>query len=302
MSYTNTKQMLLNARKKGFCVGAFNMANVEQAQAITEVATELKKDVIIQASESTCKHIGMETIVSIVKNLAENSPVSIALHLDHGKSVEVCKKAIDCGFSSVMIDLSGKSFDENILGTKEVVEYAKKHNVSVEAELGEIIGVEDEQSSSVDHLTDPKKAREFVEKTGIDSLAISIGTAHGINKGITEPKIRFDIVKKIEKELPNFPLVCHGASTVEKHLTEKIVKFGGVIKKSQGIPSSTLARLAKTGISKINIDTDLKLSFMGAIREFMNNNPDVFDIRKIMAYAKEQCKDYLRNIITNILN
>ena len=199
MSYTNTKQMLQNARNNKFCIGAFNMANVEQAQAIQEVATELNKDVIIQASESTCKHIGMDTIVAIVKNLAEKTPVSIALHLDHGKSVEVCKKAIDAGFSSVMIDLSGKSFEENIKGTKEVVEYAKKHNVSVEAELGEIVGVEDEQSSSVDHLTDPKKAREFVERTGIDSLAISIGTAHGINKGTTEPKIRFDIVKKIEK-------------------------------------------------------------------------------------------------------
>ncbi|MBP3630547.1 MAG: class II fructose-bisphosphate aldolase, partial [Clostridia bacterium] len=172
--YCNTDEMLQDARKNSYAIGAFNISNMEFAQAIIKASEEMQMPVILQASESACKYAGFDELVAMVKCMAEKSPSKIALHLDHGKSFDVCKKAIDAGFSSVMIDLSGLSFEDNIIGTKEVVDYAKKHNVSVESELGEIIGVEDEQVSNVSHFTDPKKAKEFVERTGVTSLAVSI--------------------------------------------------------------------------------------------------------------------------------
>ncbi len=297
--YCNMTEMLNDARKNGYAIGAFNISNLEFAQAIIKASEEMNTPVILQASESACKYAGFDELVAIVKTLAEKSPSKIALHLDHGKNIEVCKKAIDAGFSSVMIDLSHLPFEENIKGTKEVVEYAKKKNVSVESELGEIVGVEDEQSSEVSHFTDPMMAKEFVEKTGITCLAVSIGTAHGANKGTTEPQIRFDILEELDKTLPNFPLVCHGASRVDKKLVDRFKAYGGVINKAQGIPAKAIQKMAtETPIVKINCDTDLRLCFAGSIREFTTNNPEVFDPRKILGYASKNITEYVKECMS----
>ena len=293
--YCNTKEMLQDARKNSYAIGAFNISNLEFAQSIIKASIEMNTPVILQASESACKYAGFEELVSMVKCMAEKSPNQIALHLDHGKSFEGCNKAIDAGFTSVMIDLSALSFEENIQGTKKVVEYAKSRNVTVESELGEIVGVEDEVSSDTSHFTDPIKAKEFVDRTGIDSLAVSIGTAHGANKGTTEPKIRFDILEELDKTLPNFPLVCHGASRVDKKLVDKFMQYGGEIKGAQGIPSEAIKKMStESPICKINCDTDLRLCFSGAIREFLAQNPTVFDPRKILGYASEKITEYVK--------
>lgn len=293
--YCNTKQMLLDARKNSFAVGAFNISNMEFAQSVIEASLESNQDVIIQASESACNYAGMETLVAIVKSLSEKTPNRIALHLDHGKSPEVCKRAIDAGFTSVMIDLSTLPFDENIKGVKEVVEYAHVRNVTVEAELGEIVGVEDEAHNDNEHFTNPDSAKEFVELTNVDSLAVSIGTAHGPNKGLTEPKIRFDILNQLDKTLPAFPLVCHGASRVDKKLVDKFTEFGGIIKKAQGIPTPAIREMSiNSPITKINCDTDLRLCFAGSVREFLQQNPEVYDPRIILKYTRECIKNYVK--------
>lgn len=292
--YCNTKDMLLDARRNSRAIGAFNISNLEFAQAIIEASEKTNSDVILQASESACKYAGFETLVAIVKSLAEKSSSRIALHLDHGKNVEACKKAIDAGFSSVMVDLSTLPFDENVKGVKEVVEYAHSHNVTVEAELGEIVGVEDEAHSDTSHFTDPMEAKRFVELTGVDSLAVSIGTAHGPNKGLTEPQIRFDILGELDNVLPDYPLVCHGASRVDQKLVDRFTKFGGEIKKAQGIPTKAIRQMSiSSPICKINCDTDLRLCFTGSIREFLTENKDVFDPRAILKYARENITDYV---------
>ena len=292
--YCNTKQMLLDARKNSYAIGAFNISNMEFAQAVINASIENNCNVIIQASESACKYAGMNTLVAIVKSIADNTSNQIALHLDHGKSPEICKQAIDAGFSSVMIDLSTLPFEENVRGVKEVVEYAHKHNVTVEAELGEIVGVEDEAHSDSEHFTNPDSAKRFVELTGCDSLAVSIGTAHGPNKGLTEPQIRFDILEKLDKVLPNYPLVCHGASRVDKSLVDKLTSFGGTLKKAQGIPSKAIREMSiNSPICKINCDTDLRLCFAGSIREFLQNNPEIYDPRTILNYTRECIKNYV---------
>lgn len=301
--YCNTIDMLQDARRNGYAIGAFNISNLEFAKAIIKASEEMNTPVILQASESACKYAGYDELVAMVKCMAEKSPSKIALHLDHGKSIEVCKKAIDAGFSSVMIDLSGLPFEQNIAGTIDVVKYAKTKNVSVEAELGEIIGVEDEQSSDVSHFTDPHLAKEFVERTKVDSLAVSIGTAHGANKGATEPKIRFDILDELDKALPNFPLVCHGASRVDKKLVSKFKEFGGVITKAQGIPTEAIKKMATSSpIVKINCDTDLRLCFTGSVREFLKNSPEVFDPRKILGYATNQITEYVKECMSLFKN
>lgn len=302
MSYTNTKKMFSDAIKGKYSVGAFNFSNMEFAQAIVNAASKNKRPVILQASQSACEYAGYDMLVNMVKTLAENCPIDIALHLDHGKDFETCKKAIDAGFSSVMIDLSHLSFEENIAGTRAVVDYAKDFNVSVESELGEIIGVEDEKSSDVSHFTDPIKAKAFVESTGIDSLAVSIGTAHGVNKGLKTPEIRFDIIGQLEKHLPGFPLVCHGASTVDPSFVQTIKDNGGEIAKAQGIPKDALKKMSKTNIVKINMDTDLRLCFTATLRKFLKENPTVFDPRKYLGEGRKAIENYVSYIISDILN
>lgn len=302
MPYTNTKKIFEDAIKNSYAVGAFNVSNLEFIQAVIDAAEENKSPVIIQASESACKYAGFDNLVLLVKNMAKNKSASVALHLDHGSSFEVCKKAIDAGFSSVMIDASALGFEENVLLTKKVVDYAHKKNVSVEAELGEIVGVEDEKFSDKEHFTNPLQAREFVKRTGVDSLAISIGTAHGINKSKEIPNIRFDIISKIEKQLPSFPLVCHGASSVKIDFVKDIERYGGRIKKAQGIPEEQLRKMAKTNIVKINMDTDLRLCFSAAIRKYLAENPECFDPRKYLGFGRDEVKKYLIYVMDKILH
>ncbi len=293
--YCNTKQMLLDARKNGYAIGAFNISNLEFAQAVIEASVEMNTDVILQASESACKYAGMETLVNIVTSLAKNTTNRIALNLDHGKNVDLCKQAVDAGFSAVMLDLSNLPFEENVKAVKEFADYAHSKNVTVEAELGEIVGVEDEAFSDVTHFTDPVKAKEFVKLTGVDCLAVSIGTAHGPNKGLKTPEIRFDILEALNKELPNYPLVCHGASRVDKKLVDKFIEFGGEIKNAQGIPSEAIKKMStSTPICKINCDTDLRLCFAGSTREFLAKNPTVFDPRAILKYSRTCIKEYVK--------
>ena len=282
MPLVNTKVMLEKALKGKYAIPAFNINNMETAKAIVFASEQLKRDTIISASEGAIEYAGADMLYSMVKCLAEKSKVNFALHLDHGKSFESCKKAIDAGFTSVMFDGSSLPYDENVKITKRVVKYAHERNVTVEAELGKIIGVEDMVSSSTEHFTDPNEALDFVSKTGVDSLAISIGTAHGINKGTTKPEIRFDIIDAVHKAIPTLPLVAHGSSSVPQDLVQVINANGGDIKKSQGIPEETISKMAKTAICKINIDTDLRLAFTSGVRTTLTSKPDAFDPRKYL--------------------
>ncbi len=302
MPLTNTKQMLTKANKQNYAVCAFNIYNLESAKAAVESAYETKKPIILAVSEAAAKYAGFENLVAIATNLVEEYKVSAALHLDHGKSYESCKKAIDCGFTSVMIDGSSLNFDENVKLTKKVVNYAHKKDVTVEAELGKIMGTEDLVSSSVQMYTNPEDARNFVERTGVDSLAISIGTAHGINKGIKTPTIQFETIKAIRKALPSTPLVAHGSSSVPKEFVETINANGGDIKKSQGIPVNALIKMSKCGINKINMDTDIRLAFTSAIRKDFTENPSIFDPRKYLSKAMDLAKNYMIKIINLLTN
>lgn len=300
MPLVNTKKMLEKALKNKYAVPAFNICNMETAKAVAETAELLKKDTIISVSEGALSYAGAEVIVAIVKALTEKSKVNFALHLDHGKSYEVCKKAIDVGFTSVMIDGSSLPFKENIKLTQKVVKYAHERNVTVEAELGKILGVEDMISSSIEHFTDPIEAKEFVEKTNVDSLAISIGTAHGINKGTKNPEIQFDVIDAVHKALPTLPLVAHGSSSVPKHLVNLINKNGGNINKSQGISTENLSKMAKTAICKINIDSDLRLAFTSGVRDCLYNSKEIFDPRKYLIKAMQEVQKQAEEIY-NIL-
>jgi len=286
MALVSGNQILQKALKEGYAVGAFNVYNLETAQAVVAAAEEKQTDAIIAVSEGAASYAGFDAITAIVKSLTANTKQNYALHLDHGTSFEVCKAAIDAGFTSVMIDASALSFEDNINLTKRVVGYAHKHGVSVEAELGKIIGTEDLISSSTEHFTDPAEAKLFVQKTGIDSLAISIGTAHGVNKGTKTPEIRFDVIEAVGAAIPNIPLVAHGSSNVPSTYLDIIKANGGEIKKSQGIPAETLSKMAKTHISKINTDTDIRLAFTAGVRQTLNDDKGVFDPRKYLKTAR----------------
>lgn len=301
MTLVNTNKMLNDANKKGYAICAFNIYNLESAMAAVESAAETKKPVILAVSESAAKYAGMKTLVSIVSALASEYKATVALHLDHGKSYQSCKQAIDCGFTSVMIDGSSLSLDENIKLTKKVVSYAHKHNVSVEAELGKIMGVEDLVSSKEQLYTDPEEAYSFVQQTGVDSLAISIGTAHGINKGLTTPKIQFETIKSINQILPSTPLVAHGSSSVPKEFVDIINNYGGKLNKTQGIPEKDVIKMSQIGINKINMDTDIRLAFTTAIRSEFTENPSTFDPRTYLGRAKTLAKEYMIKMI-NLLN
>lgn len=294
MSLVNGNVILKKALKEGYAVGAFNVYNLETAQAVVSAAEEKQVDAIIAVSEGAGAYAGFENITAIVKSLTKNTKQNYALHLDHGTSFEACKTAIDAGFTSVMIDGSAQSFEDNIALTKRVVDYAHKNGVSVEAELGKIMGTEDLISNTTEHFTDPAEAKEFVQKTGCDSLAISIGTAHGINKGTKTPEIRFDVIDAVSKAVPDTPLVAHGSSCVPKTYVEIINKNGGLITKSQGIPAETLKRMAKTAISKINTDTDIRLAFTAGVREILAKDAGVFDPRKYLKAARQNALNQIK--------
>ena len=291
MALVNTKNMFKKAMAEGYAIPAFNICNLESAQSVAEVAGEKNLPVIISVSEGAAKYAGYDYISAIVETASKKYPNEIALHLDHGKSFEACKQAIDAGFTSVMIDGSSLPYEENIAVTKQVVDYAHARNVTVEAELGKIIGTEDMVHSDTESFTDPEEAKDFVTRTGVDSLAISIGTAHGVNKSISTPVIQYEVIENVHKAIPEIPLVAHGSSTVPAKWVELILKYGGEIKKSQGISESDIQKMSKTAICKINMDTDLRLAHTAGVREDLALNPNHFDQREYNKAGKKYVKE-----------
>ena len=297
MALVNTKKMLEKALAEGYAIPAFNICNMESAQAVAEVAAEKNVPVIISVSEGAGKYAGYDYIRAIVETASKKSSNDIALHLDHGKSFEACKAAIDAGFTSVMIDASHLSYEENIAMTKQVVDYAHARNVTVEAELGKIIGTEDMVHSDTESFTDPDEAKDFVSRTDVDSLAISIGTAHGVNKSIKTPVIQYGVIESVHNALPALPLVAHGSSTVPAKWVEEIIKYGGEIKKSQGISEEDIVKMSKTAICKINMDTDLRLAHTAGVRKDLAENPNHFDQRDYNKAGKANVKEQVAHAI-----
>ena len=302
MPLVTTKDMFEKSMKEHYAIGAFNINNMEFIQAITDAAEEAKSPVILQVSSSAIKYARMEYLVKMVEAAVETTTIPIALHLDHGPDFETCKKCIDAGFTSVMIDGSKYDFEENVALTKKVVDYAHSHGVVVEAELGKLAGIEDDVNVSASDAmyTDPEQAKEFVERTGCDSLAIAIGTSHGAYKFKGEAKLRFDILAKVKELIPNTPIVLHGASTVIPEFVEQCNKYGGNIPGAKGVPDEMLHEASLSGVSKINVDTDLRLAMTGAIREVFTEDPSVFDPRKYLGAARTQIKDIVEHKIRDV--
>jgi fructose-bisphosphate aldolase class II len=293
MLITN-RDLLNSARQKAYAVGAFNINNLESLLAVAEAAVEEKSPVIIAVTPSAIKYAGLAYLAKIAKTAAESALVPMSLHLDHGENFETASKCIDAGFTSVMIDGSFLKFGENVALTKRVVDFAHPKGVSVEAELGRLAGVEEstvEEKEAV--LTDPNAAKEFVETTGVDALAVAIGTSHGAYKFKAEPKLDFDRLKLIKEKI-DVPLVLHGASSVPQWIIEKAVKYGAELTGAKGIPEEHIKKAISLGIAKINIDTDLRLAFTATIREFLANSPKEFDPRKILGSAKEAMKEVVK--------
>ena len=320
LGLVNTKKMFAKAVKGGYAIPAFNFNTMEQMQAIVQAAVETKSPVIMQVSKGARKYANPTILrymaqgaVEYAKELGCKKP-QIVLHLDHGDSYETCKSCIDSGFSSVMIDGSALPFKENIKLTKKVVAYAHKHDVTVEAELGVLAGVEDEVSSAVSHYTKPEEVVEFATKTGCDSLAISIGTSHGAYKYKPEqctrdkktgklipPPLAFDVLKAIEKKLPGFPIVLHGSSSVPQEHVDTINKFGGKLPDAVGIPEEQLRKAAKSAVCKINIDSDSRLAMTAAIRQHFHDFPGHFDPRQYLAPARDAMKAMYIHKIEKVL-
>lgn len=298
-----TKEMFEKSMKEGYAIGAFNVNNMEIIQGIMDAAAESKSPVILQASSSAIKYARVGYLMKMVEAAVEEHPeVPVAIHLDHGPDFETAKMCIDNGFTSVMIDGSKYDFEENVALTKKVVDYAHSHGVVVEAELGKLAGIEDDVNVSASDAmyTDPEQAKEFVERTGCDSLAIAIGTSHGAYKFKGEAKLRFDILAKVKELIPNTPIVLHGASTVIPEFVEQCNKYGGNIPGAKGVPDEMLHEASLSGVSKINVDTDLRLAMTGAIREVFTEDPSVFDPRKYLGAARTQIKDIVEHKIRDV--
>lgn len=293
----NTKEMLQKAHKEGYAVGAFNISDMESLQGIIKASNELKSPVILQTSKSAIEYMGIDYIYKMVEAAVKNSDIEIALHLDHGANFEICKKAIDNGWTSVMIDASSLPFDENVKLTKQVVEYAHPRGVTVEAELGTLAGVEDEVNVSSDDAiyTHPEDAKRFVELTGVDSLAIAIGTSHGAYKFKGEAKLRMDILKEVRKLLPDTPIVLHGASSVIQELVQTINKYGGELPDAKGMPDEMLKEAAIKGVSKINVDTDLRLAMTSEVRKFLAENKSNFAPRDYGKLGREKIYEVVKH-------
>ena len=302
MPLVTTKEMFDKSMKEGFAIGAFNVNNMEIIQAIIDAASKENSPVILQASSSAIKYARPTYLRKMVEAAVEETNIPIALHLDHGPDFETCKACIDAGFTSVMIDGSKYDFEENIKITKQVVDYAHERGVVVEAELGKLAGIEDDVNVSAEDssFTDPEQAKEFVERTGCDSLAIAIGTSHGAYKFKGEAKLRFDILKEIKEKLPNTPIVLHGASTVIPELVETCNKFGGDIPGAKGVPDEMLNEASKSGVSKINVDTDLRLAMTAEIRRVFAEKPSEFDPRKYLGPARDAIEKTVAHKIRNV--
>jgi fructose-bisphosphate aldolase class II len=315
MPLVGTKEMFKKAYEGGYAIGAFNVNNMEIVQGITEAAAELNSPIILQCSAGARKYAKNEYLVHLVKAALEINDIPVALHLDHGADFDICKSCIDGGFTSVMIDGSSHTFKDNIELTKRVVEYAHKHGVVVEGELGQLAGIEDDVKvdSHEAHYTQPEEVEEFVKGTGVDSLAIAIGTSHGAYKftpdqctrnaqGIlVPPELRFDILDEVSKRLPNFPIVLHGASSVIQKYVKIINDNGGQLKDAVGIPEDQLRKAAKMAVCKINIDSDLRLAMTAGIRETFNKTPDVFDPRKYIGPGRDYIKELVSHKIKDVL-
>ncbi len=313
MAIVTTKEMFKKAYEGGYAVGAFNINNMEIIQAITEACAEEKSPVILQVSAGARKYAKHEYLMALAKAAVADTGIDLALHLDHGADFEICKSCIDGGFSSVMIDGSHHTFEDNIALTKKVVEYAHANGVVVEGELGVLAGVEDDVVAEHSSYTKPEEVEEFVTRTGVDSLAISIGTSHGAYKftakqctrneqGIlVPPPLRFDILEEIEKRLPGFPIVLHGASSVSQEHVKEINALGGELPDAVGIPEEQLRKAASMAVCKINIDSDIRLAMTAGIRRVMGKDPSVFDPRSYLTVARAEVKEMVRHKLVNVL-
>lgn len=304
MPLVTSKEMFKKAYDGNYAVGAFNVNNMEIIQGIVDAAKEENAPLILQVSAGARKYAKHIYLMKLVEAAVEDSGLPICLHLDHGDDFEICKACVDGGFTSVMIDGSKHPFEENIAQTKRVVEYAHAHGVVVEAELGRLAGVEDaiKVNTKDASYTDPDQAVEFVQRTGVDSLAIAIGTSHGAYKFKGDPSLDFARLEKISSLLPNFPLVLHGASTVLPEFVSKCNQYGGKIEGAQGVPEDMLLRASKLGVCKINIDTDLRLALTAAIREHFVLHPGDFDPRQYLKPARDAIKGMVQHKIKNVLN
>lgn len=296
------KTLMQKALKGNYALGAFNFVNMETLYAICDTAEELNAPVICAVSESALKYMGEDMFIAYKLMARKKYKIPICFHLDHGKSVAMCKRAVDLGFDSVMIDLSALPYEENVAGTKEVVEYAHGYHVGVEAELGTLSGIEDNVSSDKSIYTNPKDVKDFFERTQVDALAIAIGTSHGAYKFSGEPKLRFDILEEIQKEVPDLPLVLHGASSIDSDSIEKINKFGGKVDGAKGIPYEFLAKASSMNICKINIDSDLRIALTAEIREFLTEHPDCINPRDFLRAGQKAQKEKISYKIKNIFH
>ena len=303
MPLVNTTEMFKKAYEGGYAIGAFNVNNMEIIQGITEGAKMENAPLVLQVSAGARKYANHTYLMKMIEAALEETDLPIAVHLDHGPDFETCKSCIDGGFTSVMIDGSHHSFEENIAVTKKVVEYAHDRGVTVEAELGRLAGVEDDVQVSAEDssYTRPEEVEEFAIRTGCDSLAIAIGTSHGAFKFSGEPHLRFDILEDVAKRLPGFPIVLHGASSVIPEYVEMINKFGGSMPGAQGVPESMLRQAASMAVCKINIDSDLRLAFTAMIRKHFAEHPDHFDPRQYLSDARTALRDMVRHKIVNVL-
>lgn len=304
MSIVTTTEMFKKAYKEGYAIGAFNVNNMEIIQGIMEAAGELRSPVILQVSNGARKYAGHNYIVKLVEAATiQYKDIPVALHLDHGADFEMCKSCIDGGFTSVMIDGSQYSFKENIELTKKVVDYAHERGVVVEGELGQLAGVEDDVNVEHHSYTKPEEVEEFVSKTGVDSLAIAIGTSHGAFKFKpgTKPQLRFDILEEVSKRLPEFPIVLHGASSVSAKYVDIINSNGGKLKDAVGIPEDMLRKAAKSSVCKINIDSDIRLAMTAGVREALVENEDMFDPRVYLKQGRAYVKELVERKMINVL-
>jgi fructose-bisphosphate aldolase class II len=304
MALVTTKDMFAKALKNDYAIGAFNVNNMEIIQGIVEAAKIEKSPLILQVSAGARKYAKPAYLLKLVEAAILDTGLDIALHLDHGEDFEICKKCIDDGFTSVMIDGSKYSFEENIRVTKEVVDYAHAHGVVVEAELGKLAGIEDDVKVDARNatFTVPEEAAEFVAKTGVDSLAIAIGTSHGAYKFKGDPFLDYERLQAIHKLIPDTPLVLHGASTVLPEFVAKCNEYGGNIPGAQGVPEDMIKEATKFGICKVNIDTDLRLAMTAEVRKYIAENPADFDPRKYLGPARDAIRDMVQHKIKNVLN
>ncbi len=303
MPLVTSTEMFKKAYEGGYAIGAFNVNNMEIVQGITEAAAEVKAPLILQVSAGARKYAKHVYLTKLVEAAIADTDLPICLHLDHGADFEVCKSCIDGGFTSVMIDGSHHSFEDNIALTKKVVEYAHARGVVVEGELGQLAGVEDDVNVAEHQYTDPSQVQEFVERTGVDSLAIAIGTSHGAFKFKPgqNPELKFDILEDISKRLPGFPIVLHGASSVIPEFVAKVNQYGGAMPDAIGIPEDMLRQAAKLSVCKINIDSDLRLAMTASIREHFATKPADFDPRQYLSPARTAIKDMVKHKIVNVL-